>query len=115
MTRPGPMFLTETGSQAFWDGYAATLARVRSERPSTADAVAQILTAFLPPSAGIAFFGNRADDRLARALADAGWNVTLLEHDYLWHARHPRTGAELHYIEGDVHDGPYPGTGKGQA
>jgi hypothetical protein len=91
----------------FWQQYDATLARIRAERPVTVDGVAVILNDFQPPSAGIAFFGNNADDRLSDALADAGWELRFLEQDYLWNARHPSTGEELHYVEGDVYPGAY--------
>lgn len=95
---------------SFWAGYDATLARVRAERPATLAELAAILNEFQPPSAGVAFFGNNADDRLSAALADAGWYVHYLEGDYLWEAHRP--GADgatewLHYVEGDVYAGPY--------
>ena len=91
----------------FWRGYDATLARVREERPATTAAVVEILNAFQPPSAGLAFFGNNADEHLSDALAAAGWDVRYIEADYLWEARHPATGAVLHNVEGDVYDGPW--------
>jgi hypothetical protein len=92
---------------SFWAGYDATLAKVRAERPDSTAAVAAILNAFQPPSAGVAFFGNNADDQLSLALADAGWKVRYIEGDYVWEARHPATGAVLHNVEGDVYDGPW--------
>jgi hypothetical protein len=95
------------GLDDFWRGYDATLARVRLERPSTTAAVVEILNAFQPPSAGIAFFGNNADEHLSTALAAAGWDVRYIEGDYLWEAHQPTTGAWLHNVEGDVYDGQY--------
>lgn len=95
------------GLDDFWAGYDATLARIRAERPSTVDGVAAILNEFQSPSAGVAFFGNNADDRLSDALADAGWQLRFLEQDYLWEARHPGSGEWLHYVEGDVYPGPW--------
>jgi hypothetical protein len=95
------------GLDDFWRGYEATLARVRKEQPSTTAAVVEILNAFQRPSAGIAFFGNNADDHLSDALADAGWDVRYIEGDYLWQAQHPVSGAWLHNVEGDVYDGPW--------
>jgi hypothetical protein len=103
----GARFWDHRTNRDFWSGYAATLARVRAERPSTVDGVAAILSCFQAPSAGIAFFGNNADDQLSDALADAGWQLQFLERDYLWEARHPGTGERLHCIEGDVYPGPY--------
>jgi hypothetical protein len=94
------------GLGAFWAGYDATLARVRAERPATVAALAAILNQFQPPSVGVAFFGNNADDTLAAALYDAGWALHFIEGDYLWEATHPG-GAVLHCVEGDVYDGPW--------
>jgi hypothetical protein len=91
----------------FWAGYDRTLARVRAERPATVDAVAVILNDFQPPSAGVAFFGNNADDTLAMALADAGWDVEYLGADYLWQAQNRATREWLHDVEGDVYPGRY--------
>jgi hypothetical protein len=103
----GARFWDHRTNRDFWAGYDATLARVRADRPSTADGVSAILNRFQAPSAGAAFFGNNADDRLSDALADAGWQVRFLERDYLWEARHPGTGERLHCVEGDVYPGPY--------
>ena len=103
----GARFWDHRTNRDFWSGYAATLARVRAERPGTVDGVAAILSGFQAPSAGIAFFGNNADDQLSDALADAGWQLRFLERDYLWEARHPGTGERLHCVEGDVYPGPY--------
>lgn len=96
-----------TGLDGFWSGYDATLTRVRAEKPATIDALAAILNAFQPPSSGVAFFGNNADDHLSGALGTAGWDVQFLEGDYLWQARHPGTGQWIHYVEGDVYPGQY--------
>jgi hypothetical protein len=87
----------------FWKGYDATLARVRAEKPATVTDLAAILNDFESPSAGIAFFGNNADDRLSDALSDAGWRIEFIEFDYLWTAQHLVTGERLRYIEGDVY------------
>lgn len=90
---------------SFWAGYETTLARVRDERPDTLASLAAILNAFQPPSVGVAFFGNNADEQLSGALTTAGWDVRFIEGDYLWEARHPATGAWIHYVEGDIYDG----------
>jgi hypothetical protein len=90
---------------AFWAGYDATLARVRAERPATLAELAAILNAFQPRSSGVAFFGNNADDQLAHALRDAGWDVQMIEGDYLWDAYHSGSGEWIHYVEGDVYAG----------
>jgi len=95
------------GLDSFWQGYEATLARVRAERPTTTALLAVILGSFQAPSVGVAFFGNNADDHLSDALNDAGWDVRFIEGDYLWEARNLASGAQLHYVEGDVYDGPY--------
>lgn len=91
---------------SFWEGYDATLARIRRERPVTVDEVVKILNDFQSPSAGIAFFGNNADDHLSDALAEMGWDVRYIEHDYLWEAQSP-AGEWLHNVEGDVYRGRY--------
>lgn len=91
---------------AFWRGYELTLHRVRLERPATVEQLAAILNDFQPPSAGVAFFGNNADEHLSDALAEAGWCVHYIEGDYLWEAHHDG-GGQIHYVEGDVYPGPY--------
>lgn len=88
----------------FWEGYDATLARVRAERPQTLPALAEILNAFQPPSAGVAFFGNNADDVLAAALHDAGWQIFYIEDGYLWDGC-SKDGEWIHYVEGDIYPG----------
>jgi hypothetical protein len=93
-----------TGLDSFWAGYDATLRRVRNERPATLPALAAILNDFQAPSAGVAFFGNNADDQLSLALSSAGWEVGFIEGDYLWEALGPG-GGWIHYVEGDVYEG----------
>jgi hypothetical protein len=90
--------------QSYWAQYDATLARVRAEKPDTFAALKAILDAFSPPSSGDAFFPGGADDTLGDALNDAGWAVEWSEGDYLWRARHPRTGAMLEHVEGDLYE-----------
>jgi len=93
------------GLDAFWAGYDATLARVRELRPRTLDDLAVILNAFQPPSAGVAFFGNNADDTLDAALSDVGWDLHY-QASYLWDAKAPGDDGEwIHYVEGDVYAG----------
>jgi hypothetical protein len=89
---------------AYWAAYDATLARVRTEKPDTFAELKAILDSFEPPSSGDAFFPGGADDDLAEALNDAGWEIRFNEGNYVYMARHPRTRAKLHYIEGDVYD-----------
>jgi hypothetical protein len=92
---------------SFWAGYDATLARVRAEKPDNLKALAAILNAFQPPSSGVAFFGNNADDQLSLALRDAGWDVQFIEGDYLWDA-YSKSGDEwIHCVEGDLYAGPW--------
>lgn len=91
----------------FWDGCDAVLARIREEQPDTVDAVAAILNDFLAPSSGLAFFDSGGGDCLDAALDFAGWDIYPIEHNYLWDARHPGTGEELCYVEGDVYRGRY--------
>jgi hypothetical protein len=88
----------------YWAAYDVTLARVRQERPDTFAALKAILDAFHAPSSGDAFFPGGADDTLGDALRDAGWAINWREGDYLWDARHPRTGARLEHVEGDLFD-----------
>jgi len=88
----------------YWRAYDATLNTIRAERPSTFAGVKLILDRFSAPSSGDAFFPGGADDTLADALRDAGWDFDWDEADYLYTARHPLTGARLRYIEGDIFD-----------
>ena len=89
---------------AYWAMYDATLARIRNEKPDTFTALKAILDAFEPPSSGDAFFPGGADDTLGDAMHDAGWFVTWEDGDYLWNARHPRTGSMLRHVEGDIYE-----------
>lgn len=84
--------------------YAATLARIRQEQPDTFTALKTILDEFHPPSSGDAFFPGGADDDLAPALRDAGWELRFYGAGYVYRAKHPATAAKLHYIEGDLYD-----------
>jgi hypothetical protein len=88
----------------YWRLYAVTLSRVREEKPDTFPALKAILDRFHPPSSGDAFFPDGADDTLADALRDAGWNFKYFGAPYVYKARHPLTSATLHYIEGDLYD-----------
>lgn len=88
----------------YWTVYDATLARVRQEQPDTFTALKGILDAFQPPSSGDAFFPGGADDDLADALANAGWELRFFGAGYVYSAKHPVTRAKLHYIEGDLYD-----------
>ncbi len=88
----------------YWSAYDATLARVREEKPVTFSALKTILDAFEPPSSGDAFFPGGADDDLADSLHDAGWELRFVESSYVYIARHPRTGAILQHVEGDLYD-----------
>lgn len=96
--------------QDFWTGYTRTLARIRTERPSTVDAVAVILNDFQRPSAGVASFTNLAGDRLSDALADAGWDMRFLEDDCAWEGHLPGTGETLHHTGGNIYPGRYADT-----
>lgn len=93
----------------YWKMYDRTLARVRDEKPSTFAALKAILDRFEPPSSGDAFFPGGADDDLADALHDAGWELRFNEGNYVYMARHPLTGAKLHHVEGDLFDRTRPG------
>lgn len=68
----------------------------------------------IPPSSGLAFFDSGGGEGLSAALGSAGWEIDRIARDYLWDARHPGTGEELRYVEGDVYRGRYlrPGTGR---
>ncbi len=87
----------------YWRMYDHTLQRIRSERPSTFAGVKLILDPFHAPSSGEAFFPGGADDTLAIALMDAGWSVDFEEGDYLWTGVHPKSGAVVHHVEGDLY------------
>ena len=89
----------------YWERHAATLARVRAERPTSFAGVRLILEVFSPRSSGDAFFPDGGDDTLADALTDAGWRVTFLEGTYLYRAEHCMSGATLTYVEGDLYEG----------
>lgn len=88
----------------YWAMYDRTLARIRDEKPDTFAALKAILDRFAPPSSGDAFFGDGADDTLADALRSAGWELKFFGAPYVYKAKHPLTGATLHYIEGDLYD-----------
>lgn len=90
--------------RAYWVKYDATLTRVRKEQPDTFAKLKAILDDFEPPSSGDAFFPGGADDDLADALHDAGWSLHFTEGSYVYTARHPRTGAKLQDVEGDLYD-----------
>lgn len=97
-------------NDAYWNGYAATLARVRSEKPRTFAALKAIIDAFHPvmgdiPFCGDTFFPSGGEDTLAAALRDAGWRRQFLEGSYWYVATHPGTGAVCTYIEGDLYEG----------
>lgn len=89
---------------AYWAMYDRTLARIRDERPDTFAALKAILDGFEPLSSGDAFFPGGADDDLADALHDAGWEIRFNEGTYVYMARHPVTRAKLHHVEGDLYD-----------
>ncbi|TFC84496.1 hypothetical protein [Cryobacterium sp. TMT3-29-2] len=90
---------------AYWQAYAATLARIRAEKPDTFAALKAILDTFEPPSSGDAFFPDGADDTLADALDNSGWRVEFREASYVYFAKHSKTGARLSYFEGDLFEG----------
>lgn len=90
--------------RAYWAAYDATLTRIRQQQPDTFAKLKAILDDFEPPSSGDAFFPGGADDDLADALHDAGWSLHFTEGSYVYTARHPRTGAKLQHVEGDLYD-----------
>lgn len=87
----------------YWQNYDRTLATIRAERPSTFAGLKLILDRFEPPSSGDAFFPGGADDTLALALMSAGWSVDFEEGDYLYTAVHPKSGAVIQHVEGDLY------------
>lgn len=94
----------------YWNGYAATLTRVRNEKPSTFAALRAIIDAFHPVMGGTLFSGDTffpsgGEDTLAAALRDAGWRRRFIEGSYYYLAQHATTGATLTYIEGDLYEG----------
>ncbi|MWB98313.1 hypothetical protein [Agromyces seonyuensis] len=91
--------------RAYWAAYDATLARIRAEKPDTFTALKAILDAFEPPSSGQAFFPDGADDTLADALEEAGWDVNFRDGTYVYYAVHFATHASLAFVEGDLYEG----------
>lgn len=89
----------------YWERYDATLARIRAERPTSFAGVKLILDVFSSKSSGDAFFPGGADDTLAHALADSGWEIRFGDGDYVWVATHTDSNASLTYVEGDVYEG----------
>lgn len=92
----------------YWAAYDATLARVRSERPSTFAELKAILDGFhhgaLQDGGAQAFFPSQsADEELWEALVDAGWSVEFGEASYVYEAQHP-SGARFEFVEGDLYD-----------
>ena len=92
---------------AYWAKYDATLARVRAEKPDTLAKLKVILDDFEPPSSGVAFFPGGADDTLAEAMDDAGWDVNWIEGDYLWDASNRHSKEAISHVEGDLYAGFY--------
>lgn len=88
---------------SYWSMYDHTLATIRAEMPSSFAGVKLILDRFEPPSSGDAFFPGGADDTLADALMDAGWSLDFEEGEYVYTAAHPRSGAVLQHVEGDLY------------
>ena len=89
----------------FWAAYDATLDLVRSKRPTTFAHLKVILDNFSPRGEDEAFFPGGADDTLAEALLDAGWDIEWVEGDYYYRATSP-IGEAIAHVEGDVY--PYP-------
>lgn len=94
----------------YWEGYKATLHRIRYEEPRTFAELKAIVDAFHPvmgdiPFSGDTFFPSGGDDTIAEALMDTGWRLRFVEGDYYYVAEHPVTGAVCTYIEGDLYEG----------
>jgi hypothetical protein len=98
---------------AFWTAVDDVLDRIASEKPNTFDGVKAILdTHEAKAGPDEAFFAGSGGDRtLYGSLHAAGWETTWFEAGYYYGARHPATGDELSYVEGDVlrgNQGPSP-------
>lgn len=94
----------------YWTAHAATLARIRTEKPTTFAALKAIVDQFHPdmgdiPFSGDTFFPSGGEDTIADALYDAGWRLRFVEGDYYYRAHHPDTRDTLTYIEGDLYAG----------
>jgi hypothetical protein len=87
----------------FWVAYDAMMARIRTEKPQTIDALFDVLRDMAPePSSGEAFALEGGS--LMAALEAAGWDVYGIEGDYLFEAKSP-AGEWMHYVEGDLYRG----------
>lgn len=99
-----------SSNDPYWAGYAATLARIRRDKPTTFAQLRAIVDGFHPVMgetlfSGDTFFPSGGEDTLAAALRDAGWRRQFLEGNYWYVAQHPTTGATCTYIEGDLYEG----------
>lgn len=96
----------------FWRTIDTICDRIEAEKPATFDAVKAVLDAsptatypgpFFANTPDSSFFGDGGGDRsLLGSLIEAGWVVTWQDAWYYYVARHPVTGEQLTYVEGDV-------------
>lgn len=93
----------------FWAGIDAQHQQIRTTKPTTSEAIIEILGGAQPAiSDGDAFFaGWGGEDQLHDALMDAGWTIAWIEAPYCYTATHPATGDGITYIEGDVYFGDH--------
>lgn len=97
--------MTGLDLESYWSRYAATLAAVRAQRPSTFAELQAILAGFEPPSSGDAFFPSQsADDELSDALMEIGWRLRFVEGGYWYEARNLLGVLQFEFIEGDLYD-----------
>lgn len=96
----------------FWTHVDATLDRIETEKPTTAEEVIKIL--HTGPDAEVGgpitqdhgfFAGSGGDRQLISALHTCGWRQTWVDFGFFYVATQVVTGSQLTYIEGDVYAG----------
>lgn len=103
-SREEPYTVPSMNLDKYWATYDRTLARIVEEKPQSMDSLKAILDTFEPPSSGEAFFPGGADETLAEALSEAGWEIRFREGDYVWVGT-SRTGEVVSHLEGDLFRG----------
>lgn len=90
---------------SFWRTIDAQLDRIEAEKPTTYEALKEILPGEPGVAAAPAFFaGSGGDRQLCDALLNAGWRYLDREASYHYSMVSP-TGAEVTYVEGDLYPG----------
>lgn len=91
----------------FWKEIDAQLDRIEAEKPTTYEALVEIIPGTPGMAASKAFFaGSGGDRQLSGALLNAGWRYLHVDASYYYSMVSP-TGAEITYVEGDVYPGDH--------